>query len=81
MDLDPLGLLGAVDANWLLVSLIPSGVGFVLFTYGRKKGRTPHLVADVIYMVYPMVATTVTMLVVGGLLVTAGLWYAIRLDW
>ena len=81
MNLDPLGVLGSVDANWLLLSLIPSGVGFVLFTYGRKKARTPHLVAGIIYMVYPMIATTVTTLVVGGLIVAAGLWAAVRLDW
>ena len=81
MDLDPLGLLGDVSASWLLLSLIPSAFGVVLFMYGRKQSRMPHLVAGVVLMVYPMVATTVRSLVIGGLLIGAGLWYAIRMDW
>jgi hypothetical protein len=81
VNLDPLGILGAVDANWLLLSLIPSAIGLVLFIYGRKQARTPHLVAGVVLMAYPMVATTVTSLIVGGLLIGAGLWWAIRMDW
>ena len=28
-----------LDATLLMVSLIPSGIGFVLFTYGRKEHR------------------------------------------
>ena len=30
------------DANWLLLSLIPGGIGFVLMTYGKKAGRWPR---------------------------------------
>ena len=81
VNLDPLGILASVDANWLLLSLIPNGVGFVLFVYGKKQGRTPQLVAGIILMVYPMIATTVTSLIVGGVLTTAGLWYALHAGW
>lgn len=81
MNLDPFGILGNVDTTWLLLSVIPSGIGFVLFVYGKKRGLTPHLVAGLLLMAYPIVATTVTTLVVGGLLIGAGLWYAIRADW
>jgi hypothetical protein len=35
MNIDPLGLLGDLDTNWLLLSLIPSAIGFVLFVYGK----------------------------------------------
>ncbi len=81
MNLDPLGLLQGIDQNWILLSLIPSGVGFVLFVYGKKQARTPQLVAGLVFMVYPMVATTVTSLLVGGLLITGALLYAIQAGW
>jgi hypothetical protein len=81
MNLDPLGVVGQFDTTWLMLSLIPSAVGLVLFMYGKKRQLTPHRVAGVLYMIYPMVATTVTSLLVGGALIGLGLWYAIRADW
>src|SRR5216684_3268838 len=33
------------DPVWLFVSLIPSGIGLVLFVYGRKQQRWPQLAA------------------------------------
>ncbi len=81
MNLDPLGLLQGIDQNWMLLSLIPSGVGFVLFVYGKKEGRMPQLVAGLVFMVYPMIADTVTTLLVGGVLITGALWYAIQAGW
>jgi hypothetical protein len=81
MNLDPLGLLQGIDQSWILLSLIPSGVGFVLFVYGKKQARMPQLVAGLVFMVYPMVATTVTSLLVGGLLITGALWFAIQAGW
>jgi hypothetical protein len=81
MNLDPLGLMSQFDGTWLLLSLIPSAIGFVLFVYGKKRGLTPHVVAGVLYMVYPIVATTVSSLIAGGVLIGAGLWYAIRAGW
>ena len=75
------GILGSLDTTWLLLSIVPSAIGFVLFVYGKKQGLTPHLVAGALLMAYPIVATTVTTLVVGGLLIGAGLWYAIRAGW
>ena len=70
-----------LDATWLFLSLVPSGIGFVLFVYGKKQGRWPHLVAGAALSVYPYMATSVTMLVTIGLLIGIGLWYAIRLGW
>jgi hypothetical protein len=74
-------LLGDLDTNWLFLSLIPSGVGFVLFVYGKKQGRMPHLVAGLVFMIYPMLATTVTSLLVVGGVTTAALWYAVHVGW
>ena len=74
-------MLGDLDTNWLFLSLIPSGVGFVLFVYGKKQGRMPHLVAGLVFMIYPMLATTVTSLLVVGGVTTAALWYAVHVGW
>jgi hypothetical protein len=49
--------------------------------YGKKRGLTPQTVAGLLYMLYPIVTPTVTSLLAGGALITAGLWYAIRADW
>ena len=69
------------DPAWLFLSLIPGGVGFVLFVYGKKQERWPQLVAGLLLMVYPYFATTTWSLVATGLIVGAALWWAIRLGW
>ncbi len=79
--LDPLGILSKYDTLWLFLSLVPSAIGLVLFMYGKKRGLTPHTVAGILLMVYPIVTPTVTSLVVGGAVIGLGLWYAIRADW
>jgi hypothetical protein len=66
------------DPASLFLSLIVSGVGFVLFVYGKKQERWPHLVAGLVLMVYPyFVGAAVPMLVVGAAVV-GGLWLAVR---
>ena len=70
-----------LDPTWIFLSLIPSGIGFVLFMYGKKQDRWPHLVAGLILMVYPYFATSVVSLVSVGALIGGGLWYAVREGW
>ena len=69
------------DPTWLFVSLIPSGVGFVLFVYGKKQGRWPQMVGGLLLMVYPYFATSLVSLVATGSVIGFMLWYAIRLGW
>jgi len=69
------------DPTWLFFSLIPSGVGFVLFVYGKKQSRWPQLVAGLLLMVYPYFATSLVSLVATGAVIGSMLWYAIRLGW
>lgn len=64
-----------------MLSLIPSGIGFVLFTYGRKQQRWPHLAAGLLFMVYPYFASTVMSLVAVGGALGFFLWYAVHLGW
>jgi hypothetical protein len=70
-----------IDPLWLFLSLIPSGAGFVLFVYGKKQERWPHLAAGLALMVYPYLATSVVALLGGGALIGVALWSAIRLGW
>ena len=43
-----------MDPTWLFLSLIPGGIGFVLFVYGKKEHkkeqRWPQLVAGLAFM-------------------------------
>ena len=71
----------SIDPTWLFLSLFPSGIGFVLLVYGRKQQRWPHIVAGLLFMAYPYVATTVTSLVAIGALLGAGLWYVVQQGW
>ena len=69
------------DPTFLFLSLIPGGVGFVLFVYGKKQQRWPHMVAGLLFMVYPYFTSSLVSLVAGGAAIAFALWYAIRLGW
>lgn len=71
----------SLDPTWLFLSLIPGGIGLVLFKYGRKQQRLPQTVAGLIFLVYPYFATTVPSLVGIGVAIATALWVAIRLGW
>jgi hypothetical protein len=89
MDPDSTALAGgriirrvpALDPTWLFLSLIPGGIGFVLFTYGRKQQRGPHIGAGIAYMVYPYFTPTITWMLVVGIGLGVGLWLAVRAGW
>ena len=38
------------DPTWIFLSLIPGGIGFVLFVYGKKLQRWPHMIAGLLLM-------------------------------
>lgn len=70
-----------LDPGLLFLSLITSGIGFVLFIYGKKQDRWPHLVAGLALMAYPYVVSTMTMTIGIGLAIVAALWIAVRQGW
>ena len=72
MDLDP---------TWLLLSLVPSGIGFVLFTYGRKQDRWPQLVGGLLFMVYPYFTPNVSSLVGVGAALGAAVYFLVNAGW
>jgi hypothetical protein len=69
------------DPTWLLLSLIPGGIGFVLFVYGKKQQRWPQLAAGLLLMVYPYFTAGIASLVITGAVIGAVLWYVVRLGW
>ena len=71
----------SLDPGLLFLSLVTSGVGFVLLTYGRKQERYPQVAAGLALMVYPyFVPNLIANLLVGAAIVGA-MWIAIRQGW
>jgi hypothetical protein len=70
-----------LDPAWLFLSLIPGGIGFVLFVYGKKQDRWPQLIAGLALMIYPYFTPGVISLLATGVAICTGLWLAIRLGW
>jgi hypothetical protein len=69
------------DPGVLFFSLISSGVGFVLFVYGKKQGRAPQLVAGILLMVYPYFVPDLLWNVVGFVVIVAATWLSVRQGW
>lgn len=63
------------DPTLLMLSLVPSGIGFVLFMYGKKQERWPDLAAGIALMVYPYFVNTALQMVIGGALIGGAWWY------
>lgn len=53
----------------------------MLFVYGKKQQRWPHLVSGLLLMVYPYFTSTVTSFLVTGAVIMAAFWYAIQAGW
>jgi hypothetical protein len=70
-----------MDAGLLFLSLITSGVGFVLFVYGKKQGRWPQLAGGLALLVYPYFVSTLTATLVIGVGITLAVWIAVRQGW
>jgi multisubunit Na+/H+ antiporter MnhC subunit len=69
------------DPGVLFLSLLTSGIGFVLFMYGKKQERPPQLVAGLVLMIYPYFVSSLLMNVVVGAGILAVMWLAIRQGW
>jgi hypothetical protein len=69
------------DPTWLFLSLIPSGVGFVLLVYGKKQERWVLMGAGVAFTVYPYFTESIFALVAVGAVLGVATWIAIKGDW
>ena len=50
------------DPNNLLASLVVSGVGWALFSYGRKQQRMPQIAIGLVMLVYPYFVDNVALM-------------------
>ena len=66
------------DPTLLFLSLIPSGVGFVLFVYGKKQQRWPQLAAGLGLMIYPYFTSSILTLAGVGAALGAALYWALQ---
>jgi hypothetical protein len=51
-----------IDPGYLFASLVVSGIGFVVFSYGRKQRRFPHMCVGAVMTGYPYVVTDVPLM-------------------
>jgi hypothetical protein len=70
-----------IDPLWIFLSLIPGGVGFVLFVYGKKQGRWFMVVAGLVFMVYPYFTESVVGLIGVGVVLGVVTWVGGRQGW
>jgi hypothetical protein len=69
------------DPTLIFFSLIPSGVGFVLFMYGKKQQRMPQLVVGLVMMVYPYFTPTLLSMAGVGAALGGALYLMISAGW
>jgi hypothetical protein len=68
----------SLDPGLLFLSLITSGIGFVLFVYGKKQERWPQLAGGIVLMVYPYFVSTLAMNIAIGVAIVAAVWIAVK---
>lgn len=71
----------SLDPALLFISLITGGIGLVLFVYGKKQARGPHLAAGLALMAYPYFVDTVAMTIILAIAIVVALWIAVRQGW
>jgi hypothetical protein len=71
----------SLDPGVLFLSLVTSGIGFVLFVYGKKQERGPQLVAGLVLMIYPYFVSGLLMNVLVGAGILGAMWLAIQQGW
>jgi hypothetical protein len=69
------------DPTLIMLSLVPSGIGFVLFMYGKKQGRMPQLVTGLAFMIYPYFAQTAASMLGVGVGLAVALYWALQAGW
>ncbi len=62
------------SAGSLFANLIVSGVGFFLFTYGRKTMDMPKLAVGLVMLVYPYFVSNAAAMVGIAVALGGGLW-------
>lgn len=67
-----------LDVSSIAAGFVVSGVGFVLFNYGRKMGRMPHVVVGLVLMVFPYFVPSVLVMFGIAAALCALLYFAVQ---
>ena len=51
-----------LDLNSIVAGFVVSSIGFVLFQYGRKMSRAPHVLVGLVLMVFPYFVPSVLLM-------------------
>jgi len=63
------------------MSIVVSGVGFVVFEYGRRMVRLPHIIFGVALMGFPYFVPNVGFMALVGAALVFFLWLTVKLGW
>ncbi len=66
-----------LDGGSLLASFVVSGIGFVLFEYGRRMRRPAQLAVGLVMLIYPYFVPGVWLMLGIAVLLIIGLWFAL----
>ena len=67
-----------IDANALLASFVPSSIGLVMFMYGKRQSRAPHMLVGIVMMAYPYFVPNIPLMFGIALVLSGGLWLGVR---
>jgi hypothetical protein len=70
-----------VDANSLLASLLISSVGVVLFMYGKRQSRFPHMAIGFVLVGYTYFVPDVLLMFAIAAVLLGLLWLAVKVGW
>ena len=71
----------SLDPTWLFLSLIPGGIGFVMFVYGKKQQRWLLMLAGIVFTVYPYFTESIAALIGVGVVLGVATWVGVRGGW
>lgn len=66
-----------LDAGSFFASLLVSGVGFVLFEYGRRMRRPPQIAIGLVLLIFPYFVASVWAMVAIAAVLLVLLWLAL----
>lgn len=66
------------DVSSLVASFVVSSVGFVLFIYGKRMSRIPHVAIGLVLLIYPYFISSVLPMLAIALVLVALLWLAVQ---
>jgi hypothetical protein len=70
-----------LDGSSIIAGIAVSGVGYVLWRYGRKTSRPPHLLVGICMLIYPYFVPGALLICAIGAALLLLLWAATKLGY